>query len=120
MRIIATTCFFALLTTFAYGQKEVDLTSNPTLEAYFANEQRALGLTSDDTAVSLPKTTCYSPSDPDVISVLAGQTVRLKLEFDTTGLGANGYYECINCSGLVAGTASIIILLLCVLFNILS
>ena len=109
MRIIATTCFFALLTTFAYGQKEVDLTSNPTLEAYFANEQRALGLTSDDTAVSLPKTTCYSPSDPDVISVLAGQTVRLKLEFDTTGLGANGYYECINCSGLVAGTASIII-----------
>ncbi|WP_020537013.1 T9SS type A sorting domain-containing protein [Lewinella cohaerens] len=109
MRIIATTAFFALLTTFAYGQKEVDLTSNPILEIYHADEQRALGIFSDDTFTTRPKTTCYTPSDPQAIPVLNGQTVQFQLELDTIGFGADGYYECIDCVDAVFGTAGIVL-----------
>lgn len=107
MRIIATICVFALLTTLAYGQKEVSLTSNPILETRHANEQRALGVPVGEAAFAPPKSECNEPDDPDVIPVIEEETGRIRLQLDTVGFGEDGFYECINCGSLSFGVSGI-------------
>lgn len=107
MRIIATTCLLALLTTLAYGQKVVSLNSNRILENHYNEQQRALGIPPNALG-GTPKAECEEPEDPDVVALIDNTDITVKLTLDTIGLGGDGVYECINCDDLSFGTSYIL------------
>ena len=105
MRIIATTVWCVLLTLPLFAQREVSITGNPELEAYH-KQQNTQFLPTATFAKGLEKNDCTLPEEMDFQPLTSGATFTEILDLDTTGLGENGAYTCLDCDMLSFGTVS--------------
>lgn len=105
MRIIATTIWCVLFTLPLIGQREVPISSNPTLETYY-QERLQEEMPTAAAFTGIEKEGCTTPVE-NVIPVEAGQTNIQFVDIDTFGLGGDGFYQCVNCGDLSFGAASL-------------
>ncbi len=95
--------FCLLLSMYVGAQAQVELvpiTENTVLQRYFCEKQVTTG---KQRPTAIEKNTCGNLEKPGNFYVQTGDTLAIKLEIDTAGLG-EGIYSCVACQFITFGT----------------
>ncbi|MEL6832028.1 MAG: T9SS type A sorting domain-containing protein [Bacteroidota bacterium] len=107
MRIIATTICCALLAFPLFAQREVPISGNSQVETYY-NQQHAQFLPNTTFVKGLEKNDdCTIPEEMGFIPITAGDIFMETVDLDTSGLGENGSYGCLDCDMLSFGNLTL-------------